>query len=840
MRYIGMNLKIIKSEKTLYGVLTLFSLVISALLFMLFFSGRLPYHFKKVEEIGNYGVDSLCYLQFVDFDGDNYSESIRYMYNDSDKNYHFHLNNSEGETLAQFNFWNNKIESWYLNFHDLDGDNKKEIVMINPESDSLFLNIISFKDREYILRRFFLTSRKYLNKREKWDIKRLFSEIYDFNGDGYNDILLGLGAGHSLNPRGLMILDYRNKTILDSLWLESNPALSENAISDLNGDGSPEIILHTAASDNQPDSTGFHDHSAWFLIFSSKFDTLYAGQYGGNGAEIEYYIDDNEGEKEIYLLKYDTKRDLVVSGFYKYSSGMELLNSREMNNKKRGKFNFFDYEPEPQIIDQDDEGFIKLYDSRFVLVDSLLNMYREMRFQPQHSFIYKNQKFKIFRRGDDLFLTDTRLKIMAQLTMGVPEPGITIRKRGKNGNDEIALSNAGDTKIYEMVESLFVWNSFLVYFLLNLIIFSIVILLHLSAKKLTTILRSMLLLIRESSSALFVLNSDGKLINYNQQFAGLINKNGIKKGEHFKVLLKELYEIESLVEESISSGDKIQKELGFFLDKKSFRGKIEIIPYKAFLGYVIAYMIRITDLTEDIINERLKVWSHTARKLAHEIKTPLGSINLNIRALSRRLEKRGIKIDEELADDINVIENEVGRIKNITSSLLKITNLERTVQYKHSLKEILHSSIEKFSAYINEGVEIYVSPTITDEGIFFDRSQLIEVIQIIIENAIDALGGQGEIELNSSPVKEKGVEYILLAVTDYGNGIKKEHLNSVFDPYFSTKKEGTGLGLAFAKKIIEDNNGLIKIESEYGKQTTVKIFLPRGKSNKKSNNGVKG
>ncbi len=840
MRYIGMNLKIIKSEKTLYGVLTLFSLVISALLYMIFFSGRLPYHFKKVEEIDHYGVDSLCYLRFVDLDGDNYSESIRYIYNDADTNYHIHLNNSEGETLAQFNFWNNKIESWYLNFHDLDGDKKKEIVMINPESDSLFLNIISFKDREYILRRFFLTHRKYLNSREKWDIKKLNSDIYDFNGDGYNDILLGLGAGFSLNPRGLMIVDYRNKTILDSLWLESNPALSENAISDLNDDGSPEIILHTAASDNQPDSTGFHDHSAWFLIFSSKFDTLFAERYGGSGSEIEYYVDDREEKKEIYLIKYDTKRDSVTSGFYKYSSDMKLIDSREIYNKKRGKFLFFDYKPEPRIIDQDDEGYIKLYDSRFVLIDSLKNLYRDMRFYEGFTFNYNNKRFKIFKNGESFIFTDTRLKIVAQLAMDDPDSWITIRKNGKNGNDEIVLSNAGDTKIYEMVESLFVWNSFLVYFLLNLIIFSIVILFHLSAKKLTTILRSMLLLIRESSSALFVLNSDGKLINYNQQFAGLINKNGVKKGEHFKVLLKDLYEIESLIEESISSGEKIQKELGFFLDKKSFRGKIEIIPYKAFLGYVIAYMIRITDLTEEIINERLKVWSHTARKLAHEIKTPLGSINLNIRALSKRLEKRGIKIDEELADDINVIENEVGRIKNITSSLLKITNLERTVQYRHSLKEILHSSLEKFSAYINEGVEIYISPTITNEGILFDKSQLIEVIQIIIENAIDALCGEGKIVIDIMPVNEREADFIVLMITDYGNGIKKEHLNSVFEPYFSTKKEGTGLGLAFAKKIIEDNNGHIKIESEFGKQTTVEIFLPRGKSDKQSNNGVKG
>ena len=139
------------------------------------------------------------------------------------------------------------------------------------------------------------------------------------------------------------------------------------------------------------------------------------------------------------------------------------------------------------------------------------------------------------------------------------------------------------------------------------------------------------------------------------------------------------------------------------------------------------------------------------------------------------------------------------------------------------MDSLIKIALEKFVSYINEGVIIKIDESVNNIDILFDRNQFVEVMQIIIENSIDALKGEGKIEI---AVTDKNKKTISLKITDFGTGIEKKNLAYLFDPYFTSKKEGTGLGLAFAKKIMTDNNGAIEVGSIYGKWTSVILKIP--------------
>ena len=130
--------------------------------------------------------------------------------------------------------------------------------------------------------------------------------------------------------------------------------------------------------------------------------------------------------------------------------------------------------------------------------------------------------------------------------------------------------------------------------------------------------------------------------------------------------------------------------------------------------------------------------------------------------------------------------------------------------------------MQKFRGYFNGKIKIALSEELKDKFILFDKNQFIEVIQIIVENSIDALKGKGVIKFYIENINDK---FLTLVIEDNGVGIELENQGKIFEPYYTTKREGTGLGLAFAKKIVEDNLGIIIISSTHGKGTIVKIKL---------------
>ncbi len=225
--------------------------------------------------------------------------------------------------------------------------------------------------------------------------------------------------------------------------------------------------------------------------------------------------------------------------------------------------------------------------------------------------------------------------------------------------------------------------------------------------------------------------------------------------------------------------------------------------------------------TEDqlIRSEKLAALGQLAAGIAHEIRNPLTSINILIHSLTENLPS-----GDTHREDLRVIEEEIHRINEIVDQFLRFARpapplLENTdvIPIFEETLQLLRPQMEKHRISVQK--EFRSLPAIT-----IDKEQMKQVILNVLMNAIQAMPEGGELGLTGK-VSEDG-QGIQLSVHDSGIGIPPEDLNKLFDPFFSKKEGGIGLGLSIAHRIIDQHHGKIEVESNPGKGTLFSLWLP--------------
>jgi nitrogen fixation/metabolism regulation signal transduction histidine kinase len=214
--------------------------------------------------------------------------------------------------------------------------------------------------------------------------------------------------------------------------------------------------------------------------------------------------------------------------------------------------------------------------------------------------------------------------------------------------------------------------------------------------------------------------------------------------------------------------------------------------------------------------EKESIWKELSRILAHEIKNPLTPIQLTIQRLEEKYELDPQKFEEIFPDSVKIINQEISNLQNLAYSFSSFArNIEpdfSEFNLKSHLDEILMSYTHKY--------EISLSCA-TEQIITFDRTHFYQIITNILQNAIDAAEDELKIIINCKKENDK----IVISISDNGKGIAAGILPRIFDPYYTKKSKGTGLGLTLVKKLVDLNNAEIEVESEVGKGTTFIIKL---------------
>jgi nitrogen fixation/metabolism regulation signal transduction histidine kinase len=217
-------------------------------------------------------------------------------------------------------------------------------------------------------------------------------------------------------------------------------------------------------------------------------------------------------------------------------------------------------------------------------------------------------------------------------------------------------------------------------------------------------------------------------------------------------------------------------------------------------------------------------WAEMAQKVAHEIKNPLTPIQLSAEHILRVYEDNKGGFDKALRESASYIISEVENLRRIAQEFLELSRETALKKERFDLRDLIREVAAPYQKMLSERVRLREVYEGSDFRLEADRSKIKIALRNIVINAIEAIRGRGEIEIRAS----RGQDSVRLEIRDTGAGIPNEVLKKIFDPYFSTKDVGTGLGLPIAKKIVEDHGGSIRAESEVGKGTAIFITLPAG------------
>jgi signal transduction histidine kinase len=219
---------------------------------------------------------------------------------------------------------------------------------------------------------------------------------------------------------------------------------------------------------------------------------------------------------------------------------------------------------------------------------------------------------------------------------------------------------------------------------------------------------------------------------------------------------------------------------------------------------------------------RLEAWAEMARQVAHEIKNPLTPIQLNAEHLRRVHADRGEPMGPILKDCVENILTQVTLLRRISSEFSTFASSPTARPTLVDVADMLRDIVEPYRVGLADRVRVDVDLQATLPAIHVDRTLVGRAITNVIENALHAMPGSGLLTVAAW----SGPEGVHIRVGDTGRGMDAEALARAFEPYFSTKASGTGLGLPIAKRNVELSGGWLQITSERDRGTTVEVIFP--------------
>ena len=241
-------------------------------------------------------------------------------------------------------------------------------------------------------------------------------------------------------------------------------------------------------------------------------------------------------------------------------------------------------------------------------------------------------------------------------------------------------------------------------------------------------------------------------------------------------------------------------------------------------GLVNSYNNMIDDLEKSAEllakTEREQAWQEMARQVAHEIKNPLTPMRLSVQSFQRRLDPNDPDLQKKINEFSSMLITQIDTMSQVANAFSDYATLPKAQLQKEDIVELTKRAVNVFEqeniGFISSEQSLLVQ---------LDRTQWIRVMTNLIQNGIQSVGSENSPQIQVTI--EAKAKWVLVRVKDNGEGIEEENKEKIFEPKFTTKTKGMGLGLGIVKNIISSHNGQITFKSKIGEGTSFEIKIPK-------------
>ncbi len=355
-------------------------------------------------------------------------------------------------------------------------------------------------------------------------------------------------------------------------------------------------------------------------------------------------------------------------------------------------------------------------------------------------------------------------------------------------------------------------------------------------------------IIQSLDSGLMTINLSGKINFLNRTAEKILNRNNdqlkdVSIYDLFPKIDEAINEVERKSSDPSPEYQRYQTLLSNDGGREIYLG-FSMSPLTDADGSLIGHTLIFQDITkfkemEDQMKrlDKMGAIGLLAAGMAHEIRNPLASLSGSIQML-----KADLRLKRHQQKLMEIILRESERLNALITDFLLFATPPQITKKPYEIQKVIEETIDLLvhSPSFHEGITIHRPTSSKKIQAMIDVHQMKQVFWNLLINSVQALSDGGDIRIDLEQqngtsndirfplpyAKQKGKQWVKISIFDSGNGISAQEKEKIFEPFFTTKETGTGLGLSIVHKIIENHNGVIKVDSEVGKGSTFTIFLP--------------